>query len=188
MRNTHLKSIREDWKDRGRFFMGKTKVMAKACGLEATTAYADGLETVAGWLSGPMGLFLTDATPGDVRKYFQEFVKADYARGGVVASETVTLPAGPLSMDALAAPGDDVDGAFVPTSMDKQLRQWGLPSRIDKGKVVLDSDFTVCKSGSVLTHDQARLLKVFGKKMATFQVQVVGVWDKETGTAEATSA
>ncbi len=36
-----------------------------------------------------------------------------------------------------------------------------------------------------MTPDQCKLLKLFGHKMAYFQLAVVGVWAKKTGTYKA---
>ena len=64
------------------------------------------------------------------------------------------------------------------------MRKLGLPTRLDKGKIVLDGDFVVCKEGEVLGSGQASLLKLFGVAMAEFGVEIEVVWEKETGRVE----
>lgn len=43
MRNEGLKEVRQQWRGTGRFFFGKTRVMAKALGTDPETEYAEGL-------------------------------------------------------------------------------------------------------------------------------------------------
>lgn len=56
-----------------------------------------------------------------------------------------------------------------------------MPTRLDKGKVVLDEPFEVVKEGEVLGAGQAGILKLFGVAMAEFAVRVKCVWARETG-------
>jgi mRNA turnover protein 4 len=44
----------------------------------------------------------------------------------------------------------------------------------------LVSDFTVCKEGDTLQSNQAALLRIFGVKMAVFNMKLVGVWEEDT--------
>jgi mRNA turnover protein 4 len=61
------------------------------------------------------------------------------------------------------------------------LRKWGLPTRLDKGRVVLDEDYTVCEEGKVLDSHQTALLKFFGVAMADFKVTIAAYWEAEKG-------
>jgi hypothetical protein len=45
-------------------------------------------------LEGDTGLLFTDEPPKVVVEWFDDYVKADYARKGNLATETVELPAG----------------------------------------------------------------------------------------------
>lgn len=47
MRNEGLKDVRMQWRGTGRFFFGKTRVMAKALGVTPETEYEEGLSKVA---------------------------------------------------------------------------------------------------------------------------------------------
>ncbi len=58
-----------------------------------------------------------------INRYFEEFERDDYARGGSEATETVVLPAGPVMQG--------VDP--FPASMESQLRSLGVPSSLKKG-------------------------------------------------------
>ena len=77
-------------------------------------------------------------------RYFEEYSCPDYARSGNVATEDVTIHAGPLEQ-------------FQHT-MEPQLRKLGLHTSLKKGVIHLDTDFEVCKNGDKLNPEQARLL------------------------------
>jgi mRNA turnover protein 4 len=169
MRNTYLKEVREDWKDRGRFFLGRTKIMAKVLGTNQEEEYFSGLSRLSELLKGNVGLFLTNEDPEQVKEYFSQMTRDDYARGGNIATETVILPEGPLYRGVES----------FPNSMEPMIRALGVPSLLKNGIVTLQGEFTICTEGQVLSHDQAKLLKVFFKQMATFHVNLLGYWHND---------
>ena len=73
-------------------------------------------------------------------------------------------------------------------SVEPNLRKLGVPTRLVKGRVVLDGrgeeGFVVCREGEVLGSGQSALLKTFGIAMAEFSVKVEAYWDRETGRVE----
>ena len=193
MRNLFLKEMREQWSSHsstsaddtvdtsefvGRFFWGRNRVMAKSLGETAEEAYHPGLDGLSSHLKGNVGLLLTNCPAEKVLEYFQQFQRIDYARAGSVAAETVTLSnsgdgEGPLMLTA--------EEPF-PASMEQQLRQLGVPSRLKTGKVHLSTkEYVVCKKGDTLSNEQARVLKMFYKQLAVFKVDVVAHWSGETG-------
>ncbi|XP_041129272.1 mRNA turnover protein 4 homolog [Polyodon spathula] len=169
MRNNRLKDIRTAWKH-SRFFFGKNKVMMIALGKGHADEYKDNLHKVSKYLKGEVGLLFTNKTKEEVQEHFSQFKEMDFARSGNKASLAVTLDEGPLEQ--------------FPHSMEPQLRQLGLPTALKKGVVTLLSDHMVCKEGDVLTPEQARILKLFGIKMAEFKVLVSCMWIAESGEFE----
>merc|ERR1712154_229399 len=93
--------------------------------------------------------------------------EADFARTGGVATETVVLKEGPLTMFG--------------HGMEPQLRQLGMPVQLVKGQVTLLVDYTVCQQGDVLTSEQARILKLLGHQHAEFKLNMVSGWNKAEG-------
>jgi len=69
----------------------------------------------------------------------------------------------------------------VQHSIEPTLRKWGMPTRLDKGKVVIDSPYTVCEEGQVLDSNQTALLKMFGEVMAEFRIRILAYWESEKG-------
>nr|XP_034976897.1 mRNA turnover protein 4 homolog [Zootoca vivipara] len=169
MRNNKLKDIRNAWKH-SRIFFGKNKVMMVALGRSPADEYKDNLHQVSKHLRGEVGLLFTNRTKEEVAEWFSQFKENDFARAGNKATFTVNLDMGPLEQ--------------FPHSMEPQLRQLGLPTALKKGVVTLISDYEVCKEGSILTPEQARILKLFGYTMAEFKVMIRSVWHAETGDFE----
>jgi mRNA turnover protein 4 len=93
-----------------------------------------------------------------IKRYFEEFSCPDFARSGNIATEDVTLSAGPMEQ-------------FQHT-MEPQLRKLGLHTSLKKGIVTLDTDFAVCKKGDKLNPEQARLL-VNKIKFSSFVLVVI---------------
>ncbi|CEG77010.1 hypothetical protein RMATCC62417_11827 [Rhizopus microsporus] len=165
MRNTHLKQVRSDFKD-SRFFYGKNRVMAKALGTTPETEYKDGLSGIAKQLTNEVGLLFTNKGPQEVETYFNDFVQPDYARSGAVASQTVTLPDGPVKRG--------VDP--MPHNMEPLIRSLGMPTALKNGIVTLLVPYTICNEGDVLTTNQAHLLKLFYHQLAEFKVDIISYY------------
>ncbi|XP_053545825.1 mRNA turnover protein 4 homolog [Bombina bombina] len=166
MRNNKLKDVRNAWKH-SRLFFGKNKVMMVALGKGPCDEYKDNLHKLSKSLKGEVGLLFTNRTEEEVKEWFDQFKETDFARAGNKATYDVVLDAGPLEQ--------------FPHSMEPQLRQLGLPTALKKGVITLLSDYEVCKDGSVLTPEQARILKLFGYQMAEFKVSIKSLWSAETG-------
>lgn len=167
MRNGKLKDLRDDWKKDSRFFFGKNKVMQLGLGKTKEDEVQKNLHKLSKRLVGQCGLLFTNRSKQEVSDFFETFSAPDYARSGFVATEEVTLPEGPLPE--------------FPHSLEPHLRQLGMPTSLQRGVITLVKEYTVCKKGSVLTPEQARILKLMGKPMAEFCVTLKCMWDKDGG-------
>ncbi|KAJ9590702.1 hypothetical protein L9F63_016218, partial [Diploptera punctata] len=143
MRNAKLKDLRTEWKH-SRFFFGKNNVMALGLGKTKETEVGNKLHKLSKHLIGQCGLLFTNKEEEEVLEFFNNYSENDFARSGSLATETVTLPAGPLHQ--------------FPHSIEPHLRQLGLPTSLKKGIVTLLSDFTVCNVDQPLKPEQARIL------------------------------
>jgi len=164
MRNSKLKDVRQQWKD-SRFFFGKNKVMAIGLGMSKETEYKDNLHKLSDRLYGQCGLLFTNRPRNEVLKWFEEYYETDFARSGNIASETIVLDAGPLTQFA--------------HSIEPHLRLLGMPTSLQKGVVTLLKDYEVCKEGTPLTSEQARILKLLGNEMAEFKITIEAVWESD---------
>ncbi|ODQ68575.1 hypothetical protein NADFUDRAFT_31013 [Nadsonia fulvescens var. elongata DSM 6958] len=177
MRNTFLKDIRQDWKG-SRILYGRTRVMQKAFGRTPEEEYKENLSQLAKLVVGDVGLLLTNEKPDVVQEYFESFVKKDYARAGLAAPLTFTVPEGVVYATGGNLPVEE-DVPMV-HSMETTLRGLGMPTILKAGKVILGGDFTVCKEGQTLDGKQTRLLKHFGIAVSTFKVNLIASYSSET--------
>ncbi|KAJ2947770.1 hypothetical protein O0L34_g9550 [Tuta absoluta] len=166
MRNIKLKDLRNEWKD-SRFFFGKNKVMAVALGRTKSDEVEDQLNLLSKRLKGQCGLVMTNRDVPDVLKWFKEYEDTEFARSGFVATKDVIIPRGPL---------EDFSHTMEP-----QLRRLGLPTSLERGVIHLLKEYQVCKKGTVLTPEQASVLKLLGIQMATFKVTIKCHWTKGKG-------
>ncbi|XP_034253958.1 mRNA turnover protein 4 homolog [Thrips palmi] len=167
MRNTKLKDLRNDWRDDSRFYFGKNKIMQLGFGRNKADELYPNLHKLSKRLVSQCGLLFTNKSKHEIVDFFKNFREPDFARSGFVATEDVVLPAGPLEEFSFA--------------MEPQLRQWGMPTSLQRGVVTLLQDYQLCKKGSVLTPEKARILKLLGRTMAEFHVTLKCMWEKSTG-------
>ncbi|PGH03240.1 hypothetical protein AJ79_07435 [Helicocarpus griseus UAMH5409] len=181
MRNTYLKDVRTEFSD-SRLFFGKTKVMAVALGTTPETSCAPNLHQLSPYLTGAVGLLFTSRDPQSVLSYFSTFHPTDFARAGNTTPRSFTIPPGIVYSTAgeIATENDEpISHTIEPT-----LRKLGVPTRLVKGKVVLEMEgegYTVCREGDVLDSRQTTLLKIFGVQVAEFRVAMKAQWDRKDG-------
>ncbi|KAF2746160.1 mRNA turnover protein 4 [Sporormia fimetaria CBS 119925] len=177
MRNSYLKQVRTEFSD-SRLFFGKTKVMAKALGTTPADEHLPNLSALSAHLNGNVGLFFTNRDPKEVIEYFSAYSETDFARAGIEATQTITVPAGVVHSRGGQIPADD--DVLLPHSVEVTVRKWGMPTRLEKGKVVLDADYTICKEGETLNSHQTALLKLFGVAMADFKLDMKAYYTAAT--------
>lgn len=179
MRNNYLKDVRQHFAGDGRLFFGKSKVMAKALGEGPEDERQPGLGGLSKWVKGSVGVIFTERGVQECLEYLGEFVEVDFARAGVPATRTFTVPAGVVYSTGGEHPVED--DVPLPHSMEAQVRKWGMPTRLEKGKVMLDDDYVVCREGKKMDSNQTALLKLFGVATAEFRIQVLAYWTAESG-------
>ncbi|RDI88107.1 hypothetical protein Vi05172_g1904 [Venturia inaequalis] len=178
MRNSCLKEVRTEFSD-SRLFFSKTKIMAKALGLDAASEHLPGLSTLTPYLKGEAGILCTPRSPSEVQSFFSTYTHTDFPRSNNVAAYTFTIPKGIVYSRGGEIPAEE--DMKVAHSVEPQLRKCGMPTRLDKGTVMLDADYTVCEEGKTLNSHQTALLKAFGVAMAEFKVTTLAYWHSETG-------
>lgn len=74
----------------------------------------------------------------------------------------VTLPEGPL----LTPWSETASGDPFPHSMDPQLRQLGLDTKLVRGVPSLSNAHVLCRKGEKLSSEKCRILKLLAVQMA----------------------
>lgn len=151
--------------------------MARALGQTPAEAVAPGIEDLTQYLTGTVGLLLTNRPVQSILDYFESFSPVDFARAGVPATRDFSIPAGVVYATAGEVPAEhDVP---LEHTIEPELRRLGVPTRMVKGKVVLGEEsgegegYRVCKEGDVLDSRQTRLLKLFSVCLSEFKVNVL---------------
>lgn len=157
-----------------RIFFGLTKLLSLSLGRDPSSAYLPALDRLTPHIRGPCGLLFTPRPPASVVEFFDSYTPADFARPATPAARTVVLPPGVVySRAGEVDPEDDVP---VAPGMEPWFRSMGVPTRLEKGKVVLDEEYVVCREGEVLDVKSAAVLKRLGVAMAEFRVRVRAYW------------
>ena len=153
--------------------------MAVALGLAKESEPYPNTSALSPHLHGNVGLLFSPRSPLGVIEYFAAFQPEDYARSGTIASRTFIIPKGTIHTRA----GEIAQEEDVPLShsIEPALRKLGVPSKLVKGKIELDSAFPVCQKGDVLGSAQTSLLKIFGITTARFVVEIQAYYDRERG-------
>ncbi|KAL9587444.1 MAG: hypothetical protein Q9212_000260 [Teloschistes hypoglaucus] len=182
MRNNYLKNVRADLAGDSRIFFGKTSVMARALGDSPSTEPFPSTSLLSPHLSGPCGLIFSHRDPPNMLAHLDAYHPHSYARAGTISTSAFRLLSGPLVYDA------EGESTPIPAEQEPMLRKLGVPTRMEKGRVMLDETFEVCKEGEVLGSGQTTLLKMFAVAMAEFSVSVKACWTKETGEVRVVGA
>eukprot|EP00891_Asterochloris_glomerata_P008702 jgi/Astpho2/8702/e_gw1.00128.58.1_t len=182
LRNDRFKELREELKDTSRFCMGSTRVLQVAMGRTDADEYKANLSQLTERVRGNVGLFFTKLPRHEARGIaspllqveliFDNFEALDFARTGSRATETFTVPEGPVQGPL---------GEPLAHTLEPSLRKSGMPSRLNRGVVECVSEYTVCREGERLTPGQAALLRTFDVKMAAFKLRLLACWQAEGG-------
>lgn len=159
-------------------FFGKTKIMAKALGTTPETSHLEATHKLSKYLTGNVGLLLTNRAPSEIIEHFSTFSTTDYARAGTTAPRDFTIPAGVVY--SRGGEIDESEDVVLSHSIEPELRRLGLPTSLTKGKISLQNPYEVCKEGKVLDSRQTRLLKLFGVAFAEFRIRLVAYWSAES--------
>lgn len=172
MRNVVFKMLRSAFGSKGRFLIGKNKVMSLALGRDPASEVVTGASQIGSLLTGDVGLLLTDLDLVQVREIIDSLQAQDYARTGAIADMSVVVC--PTPPEDTAGIRNFDTGEPISATAEVQLRQAGMPTKLKGGAVILttDQDYQICKEGDRLTADQSRLLKLMGVRMANFAVHL----------------
>ncbi|XP_031356792.1 mRNA turnover protein 4 homolog [Photinus pyralis] len=166
MRTDKMQNLRQEWKP-SRFFFGKNKIIAIGLGRTPEEEADEDLHKLSKCLKGQCGLLFTNSPKDEVMEWFGRYEVEDYARTGFKTTTKVKLEEGPMKQFA--------------HSLEPYLRQLGLPTKLEKGVVTLIKDYEVCKEGSVLTPEQAKILELLDYRLAKFKFALKGCWIKGEG-------
>jgi mRNA turnover protein 4 len=163
--------------------------MARALGHTPEDSHAENIYQLTPYLKGAVGLLFTNREPSSILSYFSELSQVDFARAGVAATREFVIPRGVVMSTAGEVPAEhDVPMGHT---IEPELRRLGVPTRMVKGKIVLEAapegadeeekrGYVICRAGEILDSRQTRLLKLFSVCMSEFRVRVLAHWSAAT--------
>lgn len=158
--------------------------MAVALGNNPETEAAPNVHRLTPYLTGAVGLLFTSRPAESVINYFENFRPMDFARAGTEATRSFMIPNGLVYSRAgeIATEQDEP----ISHTMEPALRKLGVPTRLVKGKVMLEltedqEGYQVCKEGETLDSRQTTLMKMFGVTSSEFKVDLKAQWSRSTG-------
>lgn len=119
--------------------------MQVALGRSPEEEYRDNLSQLGAMLGGNCTLFFTNKPKEEVLQFFKEYKSLDFARAGFKATENFVIPKGEMPFAH---------------SMMEEFKKLRLPVELKNGVIHMREDYTVCKTGKVLTPEQCRILVV----------------------------
>ncbi|KRZ69775.1 mRNA turnover protein 4 -like protein, partial [Trichinella papuae] len=161
-RTAQMNQVRHVFKENSRFFFGRNKVLAIALGRIPSEEYKQNLCKLSSALVGQRGLMFSNLSVDDIIRDLKKLEQPEFARSGNKATETITISAGPLEQFQF--------------TIEPLLRKLGLPVKLEKGVVIMEHDFVVCKKDCILTPEQAKILELFGIRLAKFKLNPILAW------------
>ena len=156
-----FKALAHNLRDHSRFFLGKNKVIQVALGKNPEDEPADNAHLLSKYMTGQVCLLLSNKSPKELIKIFEEEQVDDFAQAGTKAPYTVFLQKGTEALDGYAH------------SLEPYLQKLGLPTKLNFQKIELLSDVYVCREGQTLNVEQCKILKLLGHKMAQFKLDIL---------------
>ena len=128
---------------------------------------SDNLHKVSEHVKGHAGLVFTNLTKEDLESAMAKYETNDYARTGAVAPEPVTIEKGPVH---------GAHGGLMEHTLEPTLRKNGMPTKLNRGVIELLADHVVCKEGDFISPQGAILLRLFGRELAAFKMDLLCGW------------
>ncbi|KAM0675688.1 mRNA turnover and ribosome assembly protein [Gurleya vavrai] len=155
LRSQFIHDLRSQLTD-SKILFGKKKILAKA--LESKLKKVKLIEKFDSntFLIFTNDLKIIDKLNGSVKGFL---------RSGDTTEEEIVLEAGIIKINEVDCSVD----------MDSRFRNCGVSCYVKNGKVIIDSDFTVCKKGEVLSDKKAKLLRFLGHKLGVLRIKVLEI-------------
>jgi large subunit ribosomal protein L10 len=146
--------------------LGEVKVAKNSVVVRALTSLQrerPGIEKLTDLMKGSNAIILSKVSPFLVSTTVEEIKQADWIKSGATAKTDVVIPAGDLGLP----PGGP---ATILTDM-------GAKTRIVKGMLRLDEDFTLIRAGEKVSAAAAALLMALDIRPIQLSFEIKGAWD-----------
>ncbi len=159
-----LQRMREQLRGKIEVFMAKKRVVQKA--IEQLKEITN-LNKLSPYLEKAQpALIFTKENPFALFKTLKQNKSKAPAKGGQIAPNDIIIPAGPTP--------------FAPGPVIGELGALGIKSGVERGKIAIKNDTTVCKEGDVITEKLASILTRLGIEPMEIGLDLKAVYEKGT--------
>ncbi|MBI4918820.1 50S ribosomal protein L10 [archaeon] len=123
-----------------------------------------GLEKLNSYLGGNPALIFTRENPFSLYKIIKKNKSPAPAKAGQIAPKDIIVNAGPTP--------------FAPGPVISELKQLGINSGIEGGKIIIKQDAVVCKEGGVISEALASMLLRLSIQPMEIGLDIVAVYEK----------
>ncbi len=138
-----LQTMRREIRDAATLRISRNTLVERAL-----SSIDEGLEELTPYVSGPIGLIMTDENPFSLYQKLEASKTAAPIGAGEVAPNDIVIEAGDTGIDP---------GPFV-----GELQNVGAPARIEDGSIQITETSTVCEAGEEVSADLAAVLNELG--------------------------
>jgi len=162
IRNSQLQQIRKDLRQKARIQVVRVRLLEKALD-QAKLANSDGFKESA---TGQVALITTAESPLRLYEMLNHTKQKAPARGGEIADQDIIIEAKETS--------------FPPGPMVSEFQKAGLPTAIEKGKIVIKKDTVFVKKGDVISKEKAKLMEKLEIFPLTVGLDLLGAYGEGT--------
>lgn len=114
-------------------------------------------------MQGQIALITTELNPAKLNRMLEATKQKAPARGGEIAPEDIIVEA-------------NRDTGFPPGPMISEFQKVGLPTAIEKGKIIIKKETVLVKEGEVIPKDKAKIMEKLEIKPITVGLDVLGAY------------
>jgi len=156
----HLQSLRKKLRGKGVVIVAKNSLISRAL------KQAGKAPDLIGELKGPSAVIFAEIDPFKLYKIVRQSRGKAAAKPGQIAPFDIIVPKG--------------ETALTPGPVLTELKQAGIQAAIAGGKVVINRDSTVVKSGEKIGDMQAKALQKLGVEPFEVGMELVAAWEAGT--------
>ena len=158
IRNNQLQKIRSELRGDLKIEVVRNRLLLKS--LEKVKK--DNFQKLGEFTEGQVAVVTTDYAPAKLNNVLISKKQKTSPRGGEVAEEDIIVP--------------EMATNFPPGPMISEFQKAGLPTAIEKGKIVIKSETVYVKHGEVISKDKAKILEKLEIKPITVGLDVIAAY------------
>ncbi len=159
IRNAQLQKIRSDLKGRVKIRVVRKRLLMKAL----DKVKLENIKEFGNMAEGQIAVITTEEAPAKLYRILEGTKQKAAARGGEIAEDDIIVPEMPTN--------------FPPGPMISEFQKAGLPTAIEKGKIVVKKETLYVKKGEAIPKDKAKILEKLEILPVTVGLNIIGAYE-----------